>query len=112
MFKPEGKLSVLNMIKTVLLIEDDRMVSMLIKSYLEKGGYVVHQCFRGDTAHEDLGKFQSDMVILDIGLPGADGFHVCHQIREIYSGPIIVLTARDKDKEQVTASILVLMIIL
>ena len=93
----------LNKVKTVLLVEDDRMISMLTKATLEKEGLIVHQCFRGDTVIQGLGKHQPDMVLLDIGLPGLDGFHVCHKIREVYFGPIIVITGREKEQEQIMA---------
>lgn len=103
MFEVINPLDDTSNVKSVLLIEDDRMISMLIKSSLEKEGFNVHQCFRGDTAQQEVGKIQPDLVILDIGLPGLDGFHVCHQIREVYFGPLVILTARDQEKEQVTA---------
>jgi DNA-binding response OmpR family regulator len=90
-------------VSTILLIEDDRMVSTLIKSYLEKSGFVVHQAFRGDFALEAVAKHQPDLVILDIGLPGIDGFQVCHQVREVYDGPITILSGLERDREQITA---------
>lgn len=90
-------------LKSILLVEDDKMVSMLMKTSLEKENFEIHQCFRGDKAKQEVDRLQPDLVILDIGLPGLDGFHVCHQIREVYFGPLIVLTARQQEKEQVTA---------
>lgn len=89
--------------KKILLIEDDRMVSNLIKSFLEKSNFIVHQVFRGDLARDAIGQFKPDLVILDIGLPKLDGFHVCHELREVYDEPIIVLTARETDEEQISA---------
>jgi DNA-binding response OmpR family regulator len=103
MFGANMKATVTKKINTVLLIEDDKMVSTLIKSYLEKSGYNVEQAFRGDTALDKLNKHQPDIVVLDIGLPGVDGFQVCHQIREVYNGPVLILTACAQDKEQITA---------
>ncbi|NQZ21518.1 MAG: response regulator transcription factor [Colwellia sp.] len=90
-------------ISTILLIEDDRMVSTLIKSYLEKSGFVVHQALRKDFELETVSKHQPDLVILDIGLPGIDGLQVCQQVREVYDGPITILSGCDQDKEQITA---------
>jgi DNA-binding response OmpR family regulator len=90
-------------IKTILLIEDDRMVSNLIKSFLEKSYFIVHQVFRGDLAREAISQYNPDLVILDIGLPKLDGFQVCHELREIYDEPIVVLTARETDEEQISA---------
>jgi len=87
----------------VLLVEDDKMISALIKSYLEKGGYEVHQCFRGDVACELTNQLKPTLIVLDICLPGADGFQVCQKLRESFQGPIMMLTAQAKDTEQVTA---------
>ena len=89
--------------QTILLIEDDRMVSSLIKSYLEKDGYQVHPCYRGDAAYEHMTKSKPALIVLDIGLPGLDGFQVCQRLREGFQGPIMMLTAQAHDKEQVTA---------
>lgn len=90
-------------VKTVLLIEDDHMISMLTKVTLDREGFNVKQCFRGDLALQDLNKYQPDMVVLDIGLPGLDGFHICHKMREIFSGPLVILTAQGKEQEQIMA---------
>lgn len=92
-----------NSAKTILLIEDDRMVSNLIKSFLEKSNFVVKQIFRGDLAKQAIIEHKPDLVLLDIGLPNLDGFNVCHELREIYDEPIIVLTARDSDEDQISA---------
>lgn len=89
--------------KKILLIEDDRMVSHLIKSFLEKSNFIVQQVFRGDLARQAIIEHKPDLVILDIGLPEFDGFHVCHELREIYDDPIIVLTARETDEDQISA---------
>ncbi len=90
-------------VSSVLIIEDDRMVSTLLKASLEKSGFIAHQVFRGDHAQDAMGRFQPDVVVLDLNLPGLDGFHVCHQIRSYFKGPIVVLTASDIETEQITA---------
>jgi DNA-binding response OmpR family regulator len=79
------------------------MVSTLIKSDLDKSGFFIHQAFQSDAALEAVAKYQPDIVILDIGLPSLDGFQICHQVREIYDGPITILSSNDRDKEQITA---------
>ncbi len=88
---------------SILLIEDDRMVSALIKSSFEKFGYTVYQTFKGDHAHNALIKHQPDIIILDISLPGVNGFNLCHTLRESFKGPLIVLTTRDSEHDQITA---------
>lgn len=86
---------------SVLLVEDDHKLSALIKEYLVAQGFLVSQVFRGDEAPERIKKECPDLVILDLMLPGQDGFAVCRAVRPEYSGPILMLTARDDDMDQV-----------
>lgn len=90
-------------IRTILLVEDDRMVSSLIKSSLEKSGYMVSQIYRGDKVLEEIAKNKPDLILLDLGLPGLNGFHVCQQARETFKGPIIILSAKSHEDEQLLA---------
>jgi len=86
---------------TVLLIEDDVRLSALVVEYLEKNGLDVETEFRGDTAVKRIIELQPDVVVLDLMLPGLDGFEVCKQARLAYNGPILMLTAKDEDIDQV-----------
>ena len=85
----------------VLLVEDDVRLSALVAEYLEKNGLKVETEFRGDTAVERILTLQPDLIILDLMLPGLDGFEVCKQVRPQYKGPILMLTAKDEDIDQV-----------
>ncbi|MDP3480292.1 MAG: response regulator [Desulfoprunum sp.] len=85
----------------ILLVEDDRRLIELIQAYLVKQGFRVSTAERGDTAVEVILSSQPDLVILDLMLPGLDGFSVCRQIRPRYRGPILILTAREDDMDQV-----------
>lgn len=91
----------LNPYHTILLIEDDVRLSVLVVEYLEKNGLKVETEFRGDTAVQRILSLKPDMVVLDLMLPGLDGFEVCKQVRPDYNGPILMLTARDEDIDQV-----------
>ena len=86
---------------TILLVEDDVRLSALVVEYLEKNGLKVETEFRGDTAVQRILELQPDLVILDLMLPGLDGFEVCKQVRSDFSGPILMLTAKDEDIDQV-----------
>ncbi len=86
---------------TVLLIEDDRMVSTLLKSYFEKYGFVVYQIFRGELAEESAYNYQPDLIILEVGLPDISGFDVCRMLRTSYLGPIMMLAAHGEEGEQI-----------
>jgi len=85
----------------ILLVEDDKRLSDLVVEYLEKQGLQVAVEYRGDTAVQRIIDMQPDLVILDLMLPGLDGLEVCRQVRSCYSQPILMLTAKDEDFDQV-----------
>lgn len=86
---------------TILLVEDDVRLSALVTEYLQKNGLQVETEFRGDTAVKRILELKPDLVVLDLMLPGLDGFEVCKQVRTGYKGPILMLTAKDEDIDQV-----------
>jgi len=86
---------------TILLVEDDVRLSALVVEYLQNNGLQIETEFRGDTAVDRIIALQPDLVILDLMLPGLDGFEVCKQVRPNYHGPILMLTAKDEDIDQV-----------
>jgi len=92
---------IVNPYHTILLVEDDVRLSALVVEYLEKNGLQVKTEFGGDTAVQRILDLKPDLVVLDLMLPGLDGFEVCKQVRVDYSGPILMLTARDEDIDQV-----------
>lgn len=85
----------------VLIVEDDERLADLTKDYLVSNGLQVSVEGDGSVAVERIKKEQPDLVILDLMLPGEDGLAVCRLVRPYYSGPIIMLTARDDDLDQV-----------
>jgi len=85
----------------ILLIEDDARLSALIQEYLQQQAMDVSIENRGDTACERIISEAPDLVVLDLMLPGKDGLEVCKAVRPYYSGPILMLTARDEDIDQV-----------
>ncbi len=86
---------------TILLVEDDKRLSAVVAEYLGKQGLKVEVEFRGDTAVKRVLDLQPDLLILDLMLPGLDGLEVCKQIRPHYDKPILMLTARDEDFDQI-----------
>ena len=85
----------------MLLVEDDERLSELVRSYLDSNGFDVAIEYRGDRV---LGRVQTerpDLLILDLGLPGRSGFAVCKDVRGAHSVPILILTARNSDIDQV-----------
>lgn len=84
--------------KDILLVEDNEELAGLIATFLKRDGYeVIHQA-SGERALSYLREEKVKMVLLDIMLPGMDGFQVCHAIREEGNIPIMIISAR-VDKE-------------
>lgn len=86
---------------TILLVEDDRRLSDLMVEYLQQQGLQVEVEYRGDTAVQRILDLRPDLVVLDLMLPGLDGLEVCRQVRPHYAAPILMLTAKDEDFDQV-----------
>lgn len=85
----------------ILLVEDDERLASLVKNYLESNDFTVDIEGNGDNVEFCLERSKPDLVILDILLPGKDGLTICREIRPSYQGPILMLTARDSDMDQV-----------
>lgn len=85
----------------ILLVEDDERLAELTAEYLGKNDLEVSIEPRGDTAEARILAEQPDLVILDVMLPGKDGFEVCRAVRQQYRGVILMLTARDEDFDQI-----------
>ena len=90
------------MARNILVVEDDRNISDLIRMYLEKEGFEVRIAYDGGKAVEEFEKQQPDMVLLDIMLPVLDGWQVCARIREQAKTPIIMLTAKSDVTDRIT----------
>jgi DNA-binding response OmpR family regulator len=86
---------------TILLVEDEPSVGELVRGYLGKDGYHVLWVRSGEDALVELGRHQVRLVVLDIGLPGMDGFDVCREIRQHSRVPVVMLTARDEEADKV-----------
>jgi len=85
----------------ILLVEDDIRLSTLVQEYLQQQAMTVSIEHRGDNACQRIIAEMPDLVVLDLMLPGMDGLEVCKTVRPEYSGPILMLTARDEDIDQV-----------
>lgn len=85
----------------VLVVDDDINICELIRLYFEKDGYEVMTVYNGKKAIEVFSGFAPSIVILDIMLPGADGWQVCREIRKISNIPIIMLTAKGETFDKV-----------
>ena len=78
----------------ILVVDDDTNISELISLYLNKEGYETREVANGGLAVEVFEEYKPDLVLLDIMLPGMDGYDVCKEIRKTSRTPIIMLTAK------------------
>ncbi|WP_163577693.1 winged helix-turn-helix domain-containing protein [Halomonas faecis] len=85
----------------VLIIEDDERLATLTRDYLEANGFRVTLEADGANGVERIVTLQPDLVILDLMLPGEDGLSICRRARSDFAGPILMLTARTDDMDQV-----------
>ena len=85
----------------LLLVEDEESIGALVRAYLEQTGYRITWVRSGEEALEHVQRLRPRLVILDVGLPGKDGFDVCRSIRARSDVPIVMLTARDEEADRV-----------
>src|SRR5213593_3016288 len=85
----------------VLLVEDEESIGTLVRTYLARDGYRVVWVRTGEEALAELPRHPIRIVVLDLALPGIDGFEVCRRIRARSSVPIVMLTARDEEPDRV-----------
>ncbi|MFK8049487.1 MAG: winged helix-turn-helix domain-containing protein [Halioglobus sp.] len=85
----------------VLLVEDDARLADLVREYLSQHEFNVRVESRGDDAVTHFDSQWTDLVILDLMLPGKDGLTVCRELRERFGGLIMILTAKGNDIDQV-----------
>lgn len=84
----------------VLIVEDERRMRELIADYLAEEGLVCRECGRGDEALDAFRKHAPSLVVLDIMMPGLDGYDVCEAIRAESDVPIVFLTAKSEEDDK------------
>ncbi len=89
------------MAQKILLVDDESNIRDLAAMYLEKEGFTVEQAANGQDALARFGQVQPAMVVLDVMMPGMDGFEVCREIRREHDVPILMLTARSEDVDKI-----------
>lgn len=87
--------------ETILAVDDEENIVDLIKLYLKDEGFSVEAALSGEEALEKFPLLKPSLVILDIMLPGLDGWEVCRQIRKESETPIIMLTAKESEMDKV-----------
>jgi two-component system KDP operon response regulator KdpE len=87
----------------VLLIEDEQPIRRFLRASLAEQGYRVIEATSGEEGLKLATVQPPDLIILDLGLPGVDGHTVLHRLREWFTSPVIILSARDQEKEKIDA---------
>jgi two-component system, OmpR family, response regulator ResD len=86
----------------VLVVDDERAIRRLLRLYLTDAGFTVAEAADGEAAIDQVRHGGIDLVLLDLMLPGMDGFEVCRRLDEISSVPVIMITARGDEAHRVT----------
>ncbi len=86
----------------IMVIEDDASLAEWISDFLIDSGFLVTVANRGDEAVEMIRTDEPALVILDVNLPAMNGFEVCYEIRRFYHKPVLMLTARGDESDEVS----------
>ena len=90
------------MSEIILVVEDDKNISDLLEIYLKNEGYDVITTCSTEEAMESCIKKKFDLAIIDVMLPGKDGFYLCSELRKHHNFPIIMLTAKSDESSKIT----------
>ena len=91
----------MNTTSHILVVDDEIEIAQLIKTLLSQEGMKVYCCYSGEEALTAFQNHEFDLAILDIMMPGMDGFDLCRRIREQSSIPLIFLSAKDEETDKV-----------
>ena len=84
------------------MVDDERAIRRLLRMYLTDAGFTVAEAPSGEEAIEQVRRGGIDLVLLDLMLPGMDGYEVCRRLREVGSVPVIMVTARSDEANRIT----------
>lgn len=87
--------------KKILVVDDEKPISDIVKFNLTKEGYEVFTAYDGEEAIEQVEEVHPDLILLDLMLPKMDGLEVCREIRKKYDMPIIMVTAKDSEIDKI-----------
>lgn len=88
--------------KKIYIADDEASIRLAVRRFLESAGFEVRDFENGDLLLAAFAESPCDLVILDVMMPGSNGFVVCKELRKISRVPIIMLTARDSDLDYAT----------
>jgi DNA-binding response OmpR family regulator len=85
----------------ILIADDNKQITSILEEYAKKEGYTPHVAYDGREALRLFEQVKPDVVLLDVMMPGIDGFEVCREIRKTSNVPVIMVTARGEDFERI-----------
>ena len=85
---------------TVLLVEDELTLAMIIKDTLEENGFTIHTASDGEEGLHLFFELRPDVLVADVMMPKMDGWQVCREIRQNSKVPIIMLTAKSEERDE------------
>jgi diguanylate cyclase (GGDEF)-like protein len=88
--------------KLIYIADDETNIRLAIRKFLENAGYAVEDFENGDLLMDAFRRTPADLVVLDVMMPGSNGFVICKELRKISPVPVIMLTARDSDLDYAT----------
>ena len=89
------------MSEKILIVDDEKEIADLVALYLKNEGYEVYKFYTANEALSCIRQEEMDLAVLDIMLPGMSGFELCSIIREKYTYPVIMLTAKGGDMDKI-----------
>ncbi len=90
------------MSEKILIVDDEHEIGDILELYLKNEGYVVYKFYSSKEAIEFIETTELDLAMLDVMLPDTNGFKICQTIRERFTYPIIMLTAKDEEVDKIT----------
>lgn len=87
--------------KKILVVDDEKPISDIVKFNLTKEGYEVYTAYDGEEALEKVAEVDPDLILLDLMLPKMDGLEVAREVRKTHDMPIIMVTAKDSEIDKV-----------
>ncbi len=90
------------MSEKILIVDDEKEIADLVALYLRNENFTVFPCYTAEDALACIDREKLDLAILDVMIPGTDGLTLCRKIREHYTYPIIMLTAKNQELDKIT----------
>ncbi len=87
--------------KKILIVEDDESIGELLRDYLEINGFSVHICTNGNEGFKKINDEEFDLLILDVMLPGMDGFEILKKIRDEKDVPVLIVSAKKEELDKI-----------